>query len=109
MVKRLTLWILRFYRSEDGTSLVEGLLVFPLVLLTFSAFIEFTFAMYQWNQTVKAIQFGARKAAVLNPVVADYTATMSADLGGAEGGPMPSTIVEMTCDGETLTTVALRG
>lgn len=94
--------IFRRFTSEEGTSLTEGLVVFPLIILTFSAFIEFTYAMYQWNQTVKAIQFGARKAAVLDPIVENYDTLMEAGFPADQGGPVPSTVVTISCDGATL-------
>jgi hypothetical protein len=53
-----------FVKDESGISLTEGLLTFPIVMLVFAAFVEFGFAMFQWNQTVKALQLGARVAAV---------------------------------------------
>ncbi|MCY1294766.1 hypothetical protein D9M70_440780 [compost metagenome] len=40
----------------------------------FAAFIEFGYAMSQWNQTVKALQYGARLAAVSNPLTTDFNA-----------------------------------
>lgn len=58
-----------FIEQEDGLSMVEGLIVFPLVLLMFAAFFEFGFAVHQWNQTAKALQLGARLLAVSNPLI----------------------------------------
>ncbi|MBP2486680.1 TadE/TadG family type IV pilus assembly protein [Rhizobium leguminosarum] len=58
-----------FRQDSSGASLVEALLTFPIVMLVFAAFIEFGYAMSQWNQTVKALQYGARLAAVSNPLV----------------------------------------
>ena len=59
MVKRRS-----FLREESGISLTEAMLTFPIVMLIFAAFVEFGYAMFQWNQTVKALQLGARVAAV---------------------------------------------
>jgi hypothetical protein len=61
-----------FLREESGISLAEGMIVMPIVLLVFAAFVEFGYAMFQWNQAVKALQYGARLAAVSDPVAADF-------------------------------------
>jgi Flp pilus assembly protein TadG len=61
-----------FLSEESGISLTEGMLVIPIVLLAFAAFVEFGYAMFQWNQTVKAAQYGARLAAVSDPVANDF-------------------------------------
>lgn len=84
-----------FRRNEDGATLVEGLIVFPIILLTFATFIEFGVAMVQWNQTVKALQFGARTLAVSDPLVS--MAAFEADYPLVEGGPVPVTPVAVSC------------
>lgn len=61
-----------FWQDQRGVTLVEGLITLPLVLLMFAAFVEFGYAMSQWNQTVKALQFGARLAAVSDPLTSDF-------------------------------------
>ncbi|OHV74376.1 TadE/TadG family type IV pilus assembly protein [Ensifer sp. LCM 4579] len=63
-----------FRRDESGVVLSEALITFPLVLLVFAAFVEFGYAMSQWNQTVKALQYGARLAAVSDPLTGDFSA-----------------------------------
>ena len=97
MVRRMKI----FRRAEDGATLVEGLLVFPIILLTFATFIEFGVAMVQWNQTVKAMQFGARVLAVSDPLV-DMT-PFTADYPATEGGPVPTTAVTVACGAGTAT------
>ena len=44
-----------FWQDQRGVTLTEGLITLPLVLLAISAFVEFGYAMSQWNQTVKAL------------------------------------------------------
>lgn len=61
-----------FWRDQHGVTLTEGLITLPLVLLVISAFVEFGYAMSQWNQTVKALQYGARLAAVSDPLTSDF-------------------------------------
>jgi hypothetical protein len=89
-----------FRRSEDGATLVEGLIVFPIILLTFATFIEFGVAMVQWNQTVKSMQYGARMLAVSDPLV--DMAPFESDPGypTLEGGPVPDPLtnpVSVSC------------
>ena len=88
-----------FRRSEEGATLVEGLIVFPIILLTFATFIEFGVAMVQWNQTVKAMQFGARVLAVSDPLV--LMDEFSEDYGPEEGGPVPEAEVSVACGAGT--------
>ncbi|MCV9961699.1 pilus assembly protein [Pararhizobium sp. BT-229] len=97
---------LSFWRDDRGVSLAEGLITIPLVLLIFAAFIEFGYAMSQWNQTVKALQYGARLAAVSDPLVdsddfADTFPTEADDpLNNGDSTPNDSTI-SMTCGGDS--------
>jgi hypothetical protein len=57
-----------FLREESGISLTEGMIAIPIVTLVFAAFMEFGYAMFQWNQAVKALHYGARLAAVSDPM-----------------------------------------
>src|SRR4051812_16886960 len=76
-----------FVHEESGASLVEGLIVLPLVILAFAAFVEFGYAMFQWNQTVKALQFGARKAAVSSSMITGFDpVTVTALASGSTNG-----------------------
>ncbi|CAN7327757.1 TadE/TadG family type IV pilus assembly protein [Pararhizobium sp. LjRoot238] len=91
-----------FWRDDRGVSLAEGLITIPIVLLVFAAFVEFGYAMSQWNQTVKALQYGARLAAVSDPLVdsedfADAFPTDADDpLNNGDATPNDSTI-SLTC------------
>lgn len=87
-----------FARQQEGTALMEGLIVFPLVLLTFAAFFEFGYAVFQWNQTVKALQAGARHIAVSEPLISDLTVF---DGGGVPGDPVPGAVVSASCGAGT--------
>lgn len=86
----------RFLRDSSGAVLVEGLVAFPIVLLTFATLIEFGFAVYQWNQTAKALQLGARLAAVSSPLVTDMSAFV-ADYPVEEGSAPPAAAVTVSC------------
>ncbi|AUX77582.1 TadE/TadG family type IV pilus assembly protein [Sinorhizobium fredii] len=61
-----------FRQDESGVALTEALITLPIVMLMFATFIEFGYAMSQWNQTVKALQYGARLAAVSDPLTSDF-------------------------------------
>jgi hypothetical protein len=86
-----------FRRNEEGATLVEGLIVFPIILLTFATFIEFGVAMVQWNQTVKAMQYGARVLAVSDPLTDDLATHFEADYPATEGGPILGVIAPVVC------------
>ena len=64
--------ILEFWRETDGISLTEAMITLPIVMLCFAAFVEFGYAVFQWNQAVKALQYGARMAVVSDSVNDNY-------------------------------------
>jgi hypothetical protein len=86
-----------FRGSDEGATLVEGLIVFPIILLTFATFIEFGVAMVQWNQTVKAMQYGSRMLAVSDPLAIDLAEYFEADYLPAEGGPITGEVDPVVC------------
>lgn len=90
-----------FWKEESGTALIEGLVVFPLVVLVFSAFVEFGYAVHQWNQTVKATQYAARQLAVTNPVVTTFNPKTAAAAPTAAdvGNSMPDDGTTWSCTG----------
>ena len=90
---------IRFWAEEVGTALTEGLIVFPLILLMIAAFFEFGYAVYQYNQTVKALQYGARRAAV-SYLLIDDVADLTSGFGSDAGVPVPydpANIVSVSC------------
>lgn len=98
MVKRRS--PVSFWQDQYGVTLTEGLITLPLVLLVFAAFVEFGYAMSQWNQTVKALQFGARLAAVSDPLTSDFADVFPSDaddpLDNGDATPNDATI-SSTC------------
>ena len=62
MVKRI---ILSFADDQDGSPMVEMSLVISLLLIVVLGFVDFSRALYQWNQASKAVQMGARLAEFL--------------------------------------------
>lgn len=89
-----------FFDEEDGVTLVEALLVTPIVILAITVMVELGVAMFQWNQSVKAIQIGARAASVSEPLMTweTYEAAMMSDWSGTnEGDPTPVAAITISC------------
>jgi hypothetical protein len=55
--------------GERGAVLIEFTAVFLLFITLLFGVIEFSYAFYQWNAATKAMQLGARYAAVSDPVM----------------------------------------
>lgn len=85
----------RLWRDRSGISLTEGLIAFPVIFLAVCAFIEAGVAMYQFNQTAKAVQVGARLAAVSDPLIS--LAPIVSTYGTVAGSPVPNNNVAVTC------------
>jgi hypothetical protein len=64
--------------------MLEFTLVIGVLLMVTLGVVEFSYAFYQWNAASKAVQLGARLAAVSDPV--DSTLL---DITGLEGGLIP--------------------
>src|SRR5712675_2992346 len=60
--------VARLRRDEAGAVLVEVTIVMALIFIFILGSIDFLFAFYQWNAASKAVQIGARIAAVSDPV-----------------------------------------
>lgn len=84
------------WRDQRGAVLIEGLIIFPVLMLTIAAFVNFALVMFKLNQTVKAQEIGARLLAVSDPVVTDIS-PLTADFGAEAGGPVPETPVSVSC------------
>ena len=80
-----------FARETRGTSLIEfALLGFLLFSLTGGA-IDFSLAFYQWNSVSKAVQLGARLAAVSDPVCKGVSSEDGMQNGADPGDLFPPT------------------
>lgn len=68
-------------------------------LLILFGIIEFSFLYYQWNAATKALQWGARLAAVSDPISSNMTEAGMSGLSASvlPGDPMPS--FNCTCSG----------
>lgn len=98
-----------FWREEDGAVFAEFAILLPIVVIVVCGSIDFLYAFYQWNAAAKAVEVGARIAAVSDPV-ADGLNTLAnqAVLNGAlPGAPMPSFTV--TCEAQTCSCVGTCG
>jgi hypothetical protein len=86
-----------FWDDEGGATYLEftiGMMTFFVILF---GVIEFSYIFYQWNAATKAVQFGARLAAVSEPVASDLK-TMTGVGGSVKpGDDMPP--FDITCDG----------
>jgi hypothetical protein len=95
MTKRLAALL-----SEDsGTSLVEFTLIASLLIAVTGGVVDFTFALYQWSCATKAVQQGARLAAVSDPVSSDLKTLTGLEGGALPGDPFPA--FTRVCNGST--------
>ena len=92
---------LRLIRDKSGSVLVEATIMLTLMIFFVLGSIDFLLAFYEWNAATKAVQVGARLAAVSSPVASNLN-VFSAALVSASlrpGSAMPSFTV--ICDGGT--------
>ncbi len=102
--KRKDIW-----RDEGGAALIEftaAVLAFFLLLFGVT---EFAFAFYQWNAATKAVQLGARLAAVSDPVSSDLLALTGMEGGALPGAAMPNFDRVCTSDSSTGATGSCTG
>ena len=100
---RIAMMVLRFARDNNGGVLVEATIMMTIMFVLVLGSVDFLFAFYQWNAAAKAVQVGARIAAVSDPVATGLNG-LSARVVSASlrpGSAMPSFTV--TCDGGTAT------
>src|SRR5437870_3047336 len=99
-------------RDEDGGVLVEATVMLSILTVFTLGCVDFLMAMWQWNAAAKAVQIGARIAAVSNPVSSDLS-TLSGLGGGVNPGDAMPTFTRTcngassTCSGGTFSAAAL--
>jgi Flp pilus assembly protein TadG len=80
-----------FARDESGAAMVEMTLVITLLLTLLLGFVDFGYAFYQWNAANKAVQVGARLAAISDTVatstILSAAATTDVNLVGITMAP----------------------
>jgi hypothetical protein len=87
--------------DEGGAVLVEVAIVMTIMLVIVLGAIEFLLVFYQWNTAAKAVQIGARIAAVSDPVASGLNGLSKSVVGPIvpPGASMPNFTI--TCDGST--------
>jgi TadE-like protein len=89
--------------DENGSVLVEATVMMVILFTFVLGSIDFLFAFYQWNAAAKAVQLGARIAAVSDPVAQGLN-NLSANVVSdtvLPGSQMPAFTV--TCSGSATT------
>jgi Flp pilus assembly protein TadG len=87
--------LVRFARDKAGAVLVEVTVVLALMFVVILGSIDLLFAFYQWNAASKAVQIGARIAAVSDPVAIGLNGLSTAVVNSfvSPGSVMPSFVV----------------
>jgi TadE-like protein len=90
--------ILRLLRDETGGVLVETTVMMTFLLVFVLGSVDFLFAFYQWNAAAKAVEMGARIAAVSTPLANGLNSLSARVLSSSVhlGDTMPSFTV--TCN-----------
>jgi hypothetical protein len=92
--------IRRWRENEAGATMVEFSLAVTAVLILLGGMVDFLFAFWQWNSAMKAVEIGARIAAVSNPVAGGLMSLSTAVAGGQTGQPFPvDGFGPIVCDG----------
>lgn len=87
VLDRTTLW-----RDEAGAVFAEFAILLPVIVLVLGGSIDFLYAFYQWNVAVKAVEVGARIAAVSDPVAngLNQFSNQAVFNGAVPGATMPA-------------------
>jgi len=90
-------------RDTNGAVMVEVTIMLSIILVLVFGGIDLLFLFYQWNAAAKAVQIGARLAAVSDPVALGLNNVSRAvvDETVPPGAAIPKFIV--TCDGGSAT------
>lgn len=70
----------KILRISNGSSIVEFAIVLPFILLITGGMMDAVYLGYQYNAAIKAVERGARLAAVSAPVAASFRAKTKAAL-----------------------------
>lgn len=76
--------------------MVEMTIVAPLLFALTLGFVDFGYALYQWNGATKAVQVGARLASISDPVVSKTTLANAAP-SDVPGAPVPADAYLFIC------------
>jgi Flp pilus assembly pilin Flp len=88
-------------RDENGAVFAEFAILLPIIVVVVCGSIDFLNAFYQWNAAAKAVEVGARIAAVSDPVAVGLNnLSNQAVLEGAiPGAPLASFTVSCSAEG----------
>lgn len=94
-----------FCRDQAGSVMVEFSILLPIIITLVFGSVDLLYALYQWNAAAKAVEVGARIAAVSDPVASGLnTLTNSVPVAlNTSGQPLAMPAFDVTCDGRTLT------
>ncbi|MBI3438413.1 MAG: pilus assembly protein [Proteobacteria bacterium] len=90
-----------FLGNRDGAVMAEFALAGIFMIMLMMSVIELTSALWAWNSEAKAVQIGARLAAVSAPVSSDLATMTGLEGGATPGAAMPYFI--RVCNGATST------
>jgi Flp pilus assembly protein TadG len=96
--------LMRFMRDQNGGVLVEATILIPILFVFLLGAVDYLFNFYESNLAAKAVERGARIAAVSNPVATNLDLLSSAVVAGTVnlGDPWPAaSTFAVTCDGST--------
>jgi len=87
--------MIRFAQDRIGALLIEVTVMMTLMFVFVLGSIDFLFAFYQWNAATKAVQVGARIAAVSDPVAIGLNGLSAAVVNAfvPPGASMPNFVV----------------
>lgn len=89
-----------FWHSDSGATMVETTIVVLLLFLLLFGFVDFGLAYYQWNAANKAVQVGARLAAVSNPVAIGLKTAADTTDSSLIGEAMAAGSYSFSCTGD---------
>ncbi len=88
------------HRDDAGAVLVEVSILLPIIITVLCGSIDLLYALYQWNAAAKAVEVGARIAAVSDPVAIGLNSLSNqVVLSGTAGPRQPMPSFTITCDG----------
>jgi hypothetical protein len=88
-VKLMNRLLRKVWHETHGGVLVETTVMLSILLVFMMGSVDFLMAMYQWNAAAKAVEIGARIAAVSSPVSSDVL-SLNGSGSGSPGDPMPA-------------------
>ena len=99
-------------QDTSGAAMIEFAIIAFLFCVLTGGLVDFALAIYQWNSASKAVQLGARLAAVSNPVSSDLKTFTGLEGGALPGEPFPAFVRvcsggSQSCSGGTYDVAAM--